>query len=264
MSILKTTQGISCKMLIASAVTAFTLAWCATKPEKPEGIESLREKLTQLQSDPRYVNKAPVALQEAEKAVIQAEKPRENADSDTAQHLVYLAEQRLAIAQAVAEREYLEEQREKMDEQRMNVRLNAREQELQALRSQMQGMNPRATDQGLMLTLGDVLFATGQAQLKPGAANNLAKLLSFLKQNPESSITIEGHTDSVGDEQMNQSLSQRRAEAVKAYLVSSGVQPDRINAVGRGEAFPVADNASNTGRQLNRRVEVIIADTYEN
>jgi outer membrane protein OmpA-like peptidoglycan-associated protein len=108
--------------------------------------------------------------------------------------------------------------------------------------------------------LGDVLFETGRAELKGGAAANLGKLAAFLSQYPERSVIIEGHTDSVGSESYNQGLSERRADSVKAYLLSQGIAATRLTAVGKGEAVPVASNDTNTGRQMNRRVEVIIAN----
>ncbi len=111
-----------------------------------------------------------------------------------------------------------------------------------------------------MLTLGDVLFASGRAELNPGTANNLNQLVTFLGKYPSRTVIIEGHTDSVGDDNYNQGLSQRRADSVRSYLVRHGVDAARITAMGAGESTPVAGNESATGRQQNRRVEVIISN----
>ena len=109
-----------------------------------------------------------------------------------------------------------------------------------------------------MLTLGDVLFDTGQATLKPGAVNEVVRLAQFLDENPGRSVRIEGHTDSTGSLTTNLVLSQRRAEAVADTLAAAGVPRGRIVATGLGPDFPVASNDTAAGRQQNRRVEVVI------
>lgn len=270
MNIATPTHKKTGKLLLATLITSLMLSACASKPTKPDGAVDLRIQLTQLQSDPLLGTRAPIAIKEAEEAVEAAETPRKQEEDATAEHLVFMAKAKLDIARAVAERELYENQRETLSEQRYGARLEARTQELEAARnktSELQRkiaeLNAKSTDRGIVMTLGDVLFTTGQSVLKPGAANNLSKLLAFLREQSESHLTIEGHTDSAGNEPYNLALSQRRAEAVKAYLVSQGIEASRVDAVGRGEDYPVADNSSATGRQLNRRVEVIIADTVE-
>ena len=103
------------------------------------------------------------------------------------------------------------------------------------------------------------MFATGKAELKSGATVNLDRLTAFMNEYPKRTASIEGYTDSMGSEEMNQSLSQRRADAVKGYLVGQGVNSTRLSSSGRGENSPVADNESAAGRQQNRRVEVVIS-----
>jgi outer membrane protein OmpA-like peptidoglycan-associated protein len=119
-------------------------------------------------------------------------------------------------------------------------------------------LQAKQTDRGFVLTLGDVLFASGQANLRATASGNLDKLVAFLDKYPDRSVAIEGHTDSVGSSQYNEELSLRRANAVGRYLTGHGVGPARISTLGKGESDPVADNDSADGRQQNRRVEVII------
>jgi outer membrane protein OmpA-like peptidoglycan-associated protein len=122
-------------------------------------------------------------------------------------------------------------------------------------------MKAKQTDRGIVLTLGDVLFDTGRAELNPGAASKMDQLAQFLAQHPDRRAEIDGFTDSVGSDAYNQELSQRRANAVKAALVTRGVDPTRINTQGYGKAYPVASNTDSGGRQLNRRVEVVIGGT---
>ena len=128
------------------------------------------------------------------------------------------------------------------------------------LQRQIDALDARVTDRGLVLTLGDVLFTTGKAELNGGTTGHLDKLEAFLNKYPERTAHIEGYTDSVGSQSSNQSLSERRAESVSAYLRRQGVDASRLTASGRGESDPVAGNDSATGRQQNRRVEVTISN----
>jgi len=129
-----------------------------------------------------------------------------------------------------------------------------------ALAEQLRDLQAKQTDRGLVLTLGDVLFDSGQASLKPGAMGTLDRLAAFLKQTPDRSVTIEGHTDSMGADSYNQTLSENRANSVKAALVAKGIDAQRVIAVGKGETTPVASNDEAGGRQQNRRVEIIVSN----
>lgn len=126
------------------------------------------------------------------------------------------------------------------------------------LQRQIDELQAQATDRGIVLTLGDVLFTSGMSDLNAGASSRLAKLASFLTHYPDRSALIEGHTDSMGGEGYNLGLSQRRADSVKSYLMGRGIGSMRLAASGKGESQPLAGNDSATGRQQNRRVEVII------
>jgi outer membrane protein OmpA-like peptidoglycan-associated protein len=108
------------------------------------------------------------------------------------------------------------------------------------------------------MTLGDVLFDTGRAELNPGASRKLDQLAQFLSEHKERRVQIDGFTDSVGTESYNEELSRRRADAVKSALTTRGIDSARISTQGYGKAYPVANNSDSGGRQLNRRVEVVI------
>jgi len=129
-----------------------------------------------------------------------------------------------------------------------------------ALQAQLLALEAKKTDRGMVLTLGDVLFSTGRSDLKPGGTSKLDRLAAFLAQAPDRSVRIEGHTDNRGGQDMNQALSQRRADAVSAYLTGHGIDAGRVTAVGEGFSSPIADNKTEAGRQANRRVEVIISN----
>lgn len=128
------------------------------------------------------------------------------------------------------------------------------------LQRQIDALQAKVTDRGLVLTLGDVLFTSGRADLNAGAASNLGRLVAFLNQNPYRNVEIEGHADSVGADDYNQGLSQRRADAVKSFLVQQGISGSRLSTSGMGEHHPVTENDSASGRQQNRRVEIIIGN----
>ena len=269
------------KMLALAAAVSLAVGGCVTPAlQTPQGSAEVRNKLSALQADPNLANKAPVEIREAEAAVLLAEQPV-GTDVALGKHRVYMADRKVEIASALAQSRLSVDQREMLSEQRENARLDSRTREVDrarsdaasarmdtaaankqtdALQAQIEELNAKATDRGLVVTLGDLLFATGKSELKGGAARNLSKLAAFLDENKDRTVMIDGYTDNVGSEDYNMGLSQRRADSVKAYLVNEGIASSRLVASGKGEAFPVAGNDTASGRQQNRRVEVIIAN----
>ena len=130
----------------------------------------------------------------------------------------------------------------------------------QSLRRQLENLQLRQTESGVVVTLGDVLFETGEAELKEEAFSSLVEVVDLLQSEPGKKIRIEGHTDSVGNAATNLRLSEDRANSVLDTLVSLGVDGSRITAVGMGEDFPIAANDTADGRGRNRRVDVILLD----
>lgn len=116
----------------------------------------------------------------------------------------------------------------------------------------------RETERGLVVTLGQGLFASGQASLSAQTRAEVGRIAAVLTQYPDRNLLLEGHTDSVGSEVNNQNLSERRAEAVRAALIAEGIDPSRVSAVGYGQTRPIASNATAAGRAQNRRVEIVI------
>ena len=130
----------------------------------------------------------------------------------------------------------------------------------ESLRLQLQTMTATSEARGQVMTLSGEAFASGQSQLKPEARDNLQRVVEFVNRFPDKAVLIEGHTDSQGSANLNQVLSQKRAEAVRDALLQDGVAASRLTAVGLGKDRPVADNASAEGRARNRRVEIVVLD----
>ena len=293
------THYLPFRSMIAVAVAATLFAGCASVPKHPAGSEQVRAKLTALQAEPSLANRAPVAMKDAQAAVVVAEMTQK--DLVLAAHRVYIADRKVDTARALAQTQFAEEERTALNDQSEKARLdsrtreadvaktdalvaraesaeqklaassarsdadaaqlaaNASQQQAAELQRQLEILQAQPTDRGLVLTLGDTLFATGRAEIKSGATVNLDRLTAFLNEYPKRTAAIEGYTDSMGSDEMNQSLSERRANAVKNYLVGQGVGSARLTTSGRGESSPVADNESAAGRQQNRRVEVVIS-----
>lgn len=305
---------------VAIAGALLFVAACTTTSQRNDEAANARARLTQLQNNPQLATMAPVALKEAEAAVVRAE--RYTDDTRAARHSVVLAERRVDIAWAQAQRRYDEDQLKVLSQQRDTARLESRTREADMARSdaaiargdaaiarsdannaersassarsdansarsdaeaarqatefarldteaarqdtaavqrQLKELNAANTARGLVVTLGDVMFAPGGSTLRGGTPANLDRLATFLKENPERKVQIEGHTDALGSNDSNLVLSQRRAEAVSKYLERAGVPAGRLMSAGKGEDVPVASNDTVTGRQQNRRVEVIIS-----
>jgi outer membrane protein OmpA-like peptidoglycan-associated protein len=170
---------------------------------------------------------------------------------------------RVAAGQAERDKIQLAARTRDVDNAKMatNTALGQRDQATEQatrLQAEVDQLKATPTPRGLVLTLGDVLFDTGKARLNPGSARKLDQLAQFLADHPERRVQIDGFTDSVGTDSYNQDLSQQRADAVKSSLISRGIDPTRIGSQGYGKGFPVANNVDSGGRQLNRRVEVVI------
>lgn len=120
-------------------------------------------------------------------------------------------------------------------------------------------LQTRDTARGLIVNMSDVLFDTAKYTLRPGAREKLAKIAGIIQSHPGLKIQIEGYTDSVGGDEYNMRLSENRAGAVRTYLVEQGIQPANVTALGFGKTMPVADNSTAVGRQMNRRVEMVVS-----
>jgi outer membrane protein OmpA-like peptidoglycan-associated protein len=321
------------KFVVAVAMTSLIGGVLGCSVATPPALIEARNSYQRAEKDPNMTGNAAVALRDAQQVLNRGERDWEqNRDREEAEHLAYLASQRVEIARRIAERNVAEKDFERLSEERQRLIIETREREAlrsrkeaearteeaerarrEALAAQAQAMKAqkeakaqarqaelarksavrsqedaeaarkqaeeaaaknkeleqslqalqakvKQTDRGLVLTLGDVLFEFNKSELKAGALRNLYPLVSFLKQNSSRGVTIEGHTDGIGAESYNLQLSQRRAEAVRNFLVENGIAQDRVTARGLGEGYPVASNNTEPGRQINRRVEIVIAN----
>ena len=211
------------------------------------------------------------ATAEAEaKAAAQAAEAKRKADEE-AQRQAELAAAREAQLKAESEAIAAKEaaaraQAQALAEKEAAARADAERarQVAQALRAQLLDqlnavLQTRDTPRGLVVTMADVLFATGKYNLRTEARERLARLSGIVASHPGLVLQVEGHTDSVGSDEFNQKLSEQRAEAVRAYLIEQGLAEGTITAVGLGKTMPIADNTTAEGRQKNRRVEIIVS-----
>jgi len=223
---------------------------------------------------------AETARQAAEQARIQAEKDRAAAEQAKAE-AERMKQEALAAAQEAARQKELAEQAKAeaiqqqqalaadaaqahADAQKAESLRQQAEREKQELRERLlqqlnQILATRDSARGLVANMSDVLFRSGSYELAPGARERLAKVSGIILAYPSLHVSVEGHTDSVGGDEYNQSLSELRAQAVRDYFVQQGISSSSIEAHGYGKTAPIASNDTAEGRQQNRRVELVLS-----
>lgn len=266
------------KLLIGLGA-ALALGACASTPQPNAALVNARTTVSTAEADPNVSKYAALDLQAAKNELQTAEDAAlHHKDAQIAQP-AYLATQTAKLAQARAAAKADDAKVAAGQAERDQIRLAARTSEVQSanaatnaavgqrnqatadaarLQAEVDQLKAKPTPRGLVLTLGDVLFDTGKAELNPGASRKLDQLAQFLTEHPDRRVQIDGFTDSVGSDSYNLDLSQRRADAVKSALLTRGIDAARISTQGYAKAFPVASNNEAAGRQLNRRVEVVI------
>jgi outer membrane protein OmpA-like peptidoglycan-associated protein len=274
-------RNVSFRVQLIAIAAAFSLSACAS-PVPPEALVSAENAYGSAASDPEVAKNAPVMLYEAKRDLDVAQQTwQADEDDPRVAHYAYLAQKRVEIARELASKRVADDEAAALSRVRDQTVIEARSRQVDIARieadaarkreaealataadleKQLAELQAKKTDRGMVLTLGDVLFDFGRATLRPGAQQDLYPLVTFLRENPDREVLIEGHTDSVGSESYNLGLSQQRAEAVRSFLASSGVEPARMAMRGFGESRPVASNESEAGRQQNRRVEIVILD----
>jgi outer membrane protein OmpA-like peptidoglycan-associated protein len=277
-------------------VGALLLGACSSMPLTTPMLDQARNDFASANNNAMVASYAPLEFKEASALLDQANAAAANKEStEKIDQLAYLAKQKIATAQEVAKRKAAEAdianagklrdqvrldartaeaERARMDAaaaqmqtaeaQRLAMEAEARKNEAQAKTAQLEAMmaelQAKKTERGMIITIGDVLFATGKAELMESGVVTLRKLADVLQKNPERTILVEGFTDNVGGDAYNQALSERRAGAVRSAIIGMGVAPERIAMRGYGETYPVISNDTAANRQLNRRVEIVLSE----
>ena len=274
--------------LPALLVIAALLDACSSAPMQSSLLEQTRSDYQIAQGNPQVATYAALEMNQATLAMERANlAANEQQSAEDIDKLAYLATQKIALAQEVAKQKSAEADVKQSGQKRDQIRLEQRTAEAdQAKRAAQLAQNDAAqaqratqaaqthatmleaqlaelaaqqTARGVVITLGDVLFATDQAQLNAEGLRKAQKLADVLQQNLQRTVLIEGFADSTGSSEHNQQLSERRASAVGNTLQTMGVARERIAVSAFGEAYPVASNDNDAGRQLNRRVEIVLS-----
>src|SRR5262245_26845300 len=264
--------------ILLATVVAMGVAGCATTPKTIDELETARAVVPQVEASPRAgvavtnITDARKALdranalaeKHAEVGDIQYEATVANRNAQIANEKILTAQAKDDVEKGTAERQavltearQLEADRNAQQARAATAQAQSAEERAKALERELADLKGKKTDRGIVVTLGDVLFDTGKATLKPGAYATVDRLATVLKEDSSRKVLIEGHTDNVGSDEYNQELSERRAQAVQAALFERGVDASQISTVGKGETTPVASNDTPAGRQQNRRVELV-------
>lgn len=267
---------------LTALLALLAVVGCASAPRNPAVLDDARASVAAAHADSTVKGDANLEMAKADAALTRASAAWAQGDSTgRVDHDAYLAGRYARAAQAHGSLLAAQGEIAQQDARRNAVLLEARTADATraadqardsaaglaiandraaGLAADLAELKAKQTDRGTVVTLGDVLFATGKSTLQRGSSRAIDVLSMFLMAHPERQVRIEGFTDSVGAEAYNQGLSEQRAEAVAQALARNGVAQDRVLSQGYGEAYPVGDNATATGRQQNRRVEVIISN----
>jgi outer membrane protein OmpA-like peptidoglycan-associated protein len=265
--------------IVISVGLMLGMAGCASTPRPNPTLESAQAAVGAAEADPNVSKYAALDLETAKKHLDVAQAAAMHHEDAAIDQPAYLAAQTARLAQARAAAKADDARVAAGQSERDKIQLDARTRDVATaklatdtavvqrdeatdkaarLQAEVDQLKATPTPRGLVLTLGDVLFDTGKSQLNPGSSRKLDQLAQFLTDHPERRVQIDGFTDSVGSDSYNLSLSQERADTVRSSLISRGIDRSRIGSQGYGKGFPVATNDESGGRQLNRRVEVVI------
>jgi len=283
---------------LAGVIVAAVLAGgcAATGEDEIEALQTAQREYAEAQRTPRIEEFASGSLRQAEENLRRAESlAEESGDLDEIEHYSFLAQRHVEIAEARLNRGLIQQEIESTDQRRQELMLHAQrrrteqsrgqaseaeqraeeaearlaltEQELeqtqqaaQGLAAELEELQVQQEERGTVFTLSDVVFDVDSDALNEGGQRSIARIAETLKEYPAGQILVEGYTDATGSDGYNLDLSERRAKAVKAEFVKEGVPEDRIDTEGYGEQYPVATNDTPQGRQLNRRVEIVVSD----
>ena len=243
--------------VLIPALLALSVGLAACSHQPNINLENAKTNFSALQTNPEATKVAALETKDASEWLDKAQKAYlDKEDESKVDQLAYLTNQRVEVAKQTIALRTAENQLKNSAAARAQALLEARDAQIR----QLQSLNAKQTERGTLVTFGDVLFDFDRADLKANSRDSITTLANYLIKNPDRKVIVEGYTDSKGSASYNQGLSERRANAVKNALVRAGVDPSRIVAQGYGKEYPVASNATNSGRAQNRRVEVTISN----
>jgi outer membrane protein OmpA-like peptidoglycan-associated protein len=264
---------------VTEAGNAISVAESTKDPDQKEHLAYVAQRKIQIASATVDAKLAEARIGSLERETAQVIAERRDREASLAEARAREAEMKAAQTQMLAQRDKEQWERERQqaemqaklsEQQRLQSEAQAREAEARAREAEkaradtvaflkeISELSPRQTDRGMVLTLGGISFATGQATLSESARRSIDKLAEFMRRHPNQKVVVEGFTDNVGSEDFNLELSQRRADAVRDRLAANGVSPHRVITEGYGEHYFVASNDTDEGRRQNRRVEIVI------
>lgn len=271
-------------MKIANIIPSLLLvvsSACST-PGDTDSLTQTNRKYQAATNNPDMVRYAPLELNQAGQAIAKAQDSVSHHDnSNTSNNLIYLAKQKLALAEEVSKRKIAEAEASNVAKTRDQARLIQRTAEAdqanantrqaqqetqiatansQQLQAALTALRAKQTARGMVITLGDILFRTDHADLNQNGRESTARLARILQENPQRKLMIEGFTDNTGSMAHNQKLSEERAMAVRTALQNLGIEQHRMAVHAYGQSYPVAGNRTAVNRQLNRRVEIVLSD----
>lgn len=278
------------------AISIATLQACSSLPADNPALNRASQDMARAQANAEVERLAPHELEQAKLAMDTTNTAwSSRATPAEVDHLAYLAKQSVAIAVETTRRKKAELDIANADDARTRMLLSARSEEsIQAkldaqtskaqaqdfaaeasaanertrqaqdyaavLKARLVEINARETARGFIVTLGDIHFDNNRATLKAVASDGVMRLGDFLRLYPQRTILAEGYTDDVGSAESNVGLSSRRADSVRTALIGMGIDGRRISSRGYGELYPIGTNTTPEGRELNRRVEIILSD----
>ncbi|HZR81520.1 MAG TPA: OmpA family protein [Candidatus Binatia bacterium] len=246
---------------LPTAIALVGAAGCAV--QQNPALERARASYATAERSREVVTYAKPELVQAGSTLRRAENAFETSrDDEDVDHLALMSEKQVDIARSKASERSAEAETKVLSQAR-DAMVAERERERTELELRLADLEARETERGLVVTLGDVLFETDKAELKPGALSRLSQLVAVLRENPDRAVLVEGHADSRGTDAYNLSLSERRANVVRGFLIRNGIGAERVVATGYGEEYPVASNATAEGQTMNRRVEVVMLNANE-
>ncbi|MDA8059401.1 MAG: OmpA family protein [Leptospirillum sp.] len=237
------------------------LAGCASVPPQNAMLENATSEYDYAIHNSEIRQAAPNQLQKASVEIKKASALlEEGAPGNEVDHYAYMATERIAIAKKMASTNMIEAKIKAAGSKREKLLLDSKQEKISNLRLQLLALKDQKSNQGVILTLGNVLFSVDRAELKSGAVKNLDKLAQFMRNAPKRNVIIEGYAYNTGSGEYNDTLSRRRAESVREVLLNDGINPERMRIRGLGSRYPVATDKTSAGRQANRRVEIIVSD----